>query len=90
MTATLIVRHPVSDYAAWRAVYDTVGGLHAKHQVTSSQVLQMPNDANDVTVIHNFASLDNANGLAADPELKSAMERAGVAGAPRIEIFVSA
>ena len=26
-TATLIVRHRVQDYGAWRAVYDTLEGL---------------------------------------------------------------
>jgi uncharacterized protein (DUF1330 family) len=88
MSATLIVRHSVTDYATWRAVYDSVGPLQAKHGVTSSQVLQLPGDANDVTVVHNFATVAQAEGLANDPELKSAMQQGGVAGPPRIEIFV--
>ena len=29
--ATLIVRHRVQDYGAWRAVYDTVEGLRQQH-----------------------------------------------------------
>lgn len=89
MTATLIVRHSVADYANWRKVFDSVAALQAKHGVTGSEVLQLPGDKNDVTVIHHFPTLGQAQALVGDPELKSAMERAGVAGPPRIEILVA-
>ena len=44
MSATLIVRHPVQDYAAWRAVYDgaEVAALHAKHGVSNARVGRPP------------------------------------------------
>jgi len=35
MTATLIVRHPVADYAAWRSVYDQLDSLRGQHGCTS-------------------------------------------------------
>ena len=89
MSATLIVRHPVSDYTAWRAVYDgpEVASLHAKYGVSNARVGQSPDDANDVLVTHDFASTSDAQGFAADPELKTVMQSAGVTGAPQIEIF---
>ena len=90
MTATLIVRHPVSDYAAWRVVYNEVGTLRDQHGCTSERVLQLPTDAYDVVAIHDFPTVEQAEAFAADPALKAAMERSGVAGAPRIEIFASA
>ncbi len=91
MTATLIVRHPVTDYATWRRTYDSnaVSALHTKHGVTDSEVLRAPDDANDITVIHRVPTTAAANALAGDPELKDAMMNGGVAGAPRIEIFES-
>lgn len=91
MSATIIVRHPVTDYATWRATFDgpAVSALHAKHGVTASEVLRAPDDANDVTVIHRFETTAAANALADDPDLKAAMMNAGVAGPPRIEIFES-
>ena len=91
MSATLIVRHPVTDYATWRATYDSdvVSALHAKHGVTDSEVLRMPDDGNDVTVIHRLPTTAAAGALAGDPALKEAMMNGGVAGAPRIEIFES-
>ena len=91
MSATLIVRHPVTDYATWRATYDSaaVSALHAKHGVSDSEVLRAPNDANDVTVIHRLATTDAANALAGDSDLTDAMMNGGVAGPPRIEILES-
>jgi len=89
MSATLIVRHPVADYAAWRPVYDEVGPLRDRHGCTAERVLTLPNDANDVVAIHDFPTVEQAEAFAADPALKAAMARAGVAGAPRIEIFAS-
>jgi hypothetical protein len=90
MSATLIVRHPVNDYDTWLAAYESVFPLHKQYGVTSSQVLHAPGDLNDITVIHNFSTLEDAQGLAGDPALKAAMERGGVSGAPRIEIVVGA
>ena len=90
MSATLIVRHPVADYATWRKVYDDVDDLRASHGCTEQRVLVSPEDGNDVAAIHEFPSVDQAREFAADPALKEAMDRAGVTGAPRIEIFESA
>ncbi len=90
MSATLIVRHPVQDFDAWKVVYNEVGTLRDQHGCTGERVLQLPTDANDVVAIHEFPSVGQAEAFASDPALKAAMERSGVAGAPRIEIFVGA
>jgi hypothetical protein len=41
-------------------------------------------DPNDVTVVNEFASLEQAKAFAADPSLKEAMDRAGVMSEPKI------
>ena len=89
MSATLIVRHPVADYATWRAVYDSeaVKALHSKYGVSSAKVLRSPDDSNDVLVLHDFTEVDQANAFAADPALQEAMSRGGVSAPPRIEVF---
>jgi hypothetical protein len=89
MSATMIVRHPVQDYSTWRAVYDgpDVAALQQKYGVSNARVAQGPQDTNDVLVTHDFASISDAEGFAGDPGLKQVMDAAGVAGAPRIEIF---
>jgi len=88
--ALSIVQHPVRDYAAWRTVYEQVQPLRDKHGVSAADVLQDPADPNQVTVLHWFPSVSQAQAFAADPGLKDAMATAGVTAAPRIEIVVEA
>jgi hypothetical protein len=91
MTRALsIVQHPVKDYAAWRTAYEGVQPLRDKHGVSAADVLQDPADPNNVTVLHWFPSVGQAQAFVADPKLKDAMTSAGVTGAPRIEIVVEA
>jgi len=89
MSATLVVRHTVNDYATWRPVYDELESLRVQHGCTDKRVLRSPDDANDIFITHDFPSVEQAGAFAHDPALREGMERAGVAGAPRIEIFES-
>jgi hypothetical protein len=85
--ATLVVRHPVTDYGSWRAVYDEVGPLRTQHGCTADRVIRDADDPLQVLVMHEFPTVEDARGFADDPALKVSMDRAGVAGPPRIEIY---
>ncbi len=79
------IQHPVADYDAWKAVYDernpgTFGAIFAR-------VNRSVGDPNLVVVVAGFESVEAANGMIESPDLKAAMDRAGVTAAPRIEIF---
>ena len=89
MSATLVVRHKVNDYAAWRVVYDELEPLRLQHGCTDKRVLASSDNANDLLITHDFPSVKQAGDFAHDPELREGMDRAGVAGAPVIEIFAS-
>ncbi len=88
--ATLLVRHSVEDYAAWRTVYDSVDDLRAAHGCTGAEVMVDPADGTDIYVLHRFPTVEQAQAYAGSDELRSAMGRAGVSGPPRIEIAVEA
>ena len=82
------IQHPVADFEAWKSVYDerhpgTFGALFAR-------VNRLVSDPNMVTVVAGFESVDAANGMIESPDLKAAMDRAGVTGAPRIEVYEEA
>ena len=87
MSATLVVRHNVQDYAAWRKVYDGLEPLRVQHGCTAKRVMRLPDDGNDLFITHDFPTAEQAAGFAHDPGLRAGMEQAGVEGAPRIEIF---
>jgi len=90
MAATLIVRHRVNDYSAWRSVYDSVDELRQQHGCTDDEVLADPADKQDLFVLHRFPTVDQAKAFAGSNELREAMSRAGVVGPPRVEIAVEA
>ena len=89
MSATLAVRHSVNDYAAWRVVYDEVESIRAEHGCTGQHVTCNPQDPKDLFITHEFPTVAQAEAFTADPNFGAAMHRAGVASAPRIEIFQS-
>ena len=88
--ATLIVRHRVNDYSAWRSAYDGADGLRQQHGCTGDEVLVDPTDKQDVFVLHRFPTVEQAEAFSGSDELREAMGRAGVAEPPRIEIAVEA
>jgi hypothetical protein len=87
MGATLAVRHNVRDYDAWRKVYDELEPLRIQHGCTAKRVMRLRDDANDVFITHDFPTAEQASSFAHDPALRTGMERAGVEGAPQIDIF---
>ena len=84
--ARLFARHEVADYGIWRTVFDAFAPTQKKLGAVSSAVYRSADNPKDVTVVHDFRSVDEAKAFAASPELKAAMEKAGVKGAPQIWI----
>lgn len=80
----MFVRHEVADYGVWRKAFDAFAPAQKKHGVINKAVYQSTDNPNDVTVIHDFHSLEKAKAFAASAELKATMEKAGVKGAPQI------
>ena len=86
----VFVRHQVADYKVWRKVYDGLAKFQKEHGVFYRAVYQSADDPNDVTVVHDFHSIEKARAFVADPELKAAMEKSGVKGPPQIVVTVRA
>ncbi|MEJ2734814.1 MAG: antibiotic biosynthesis monooxygenase [Anaerolineae bacterium] len=82
--AYMFVRHSVQDYEAWKSAFDSVGDLRRRNGEKSYQILRQENGSSEVVALFEWDSLDNARKYAASPELKEAMQRAGVTGKPEI------
>jgi hypothetical protein len=80
----LFVRHNVEAYETWRAVYDDFDATRRSMGVTGHAVYRNVDDGNDITAYHDFATLDAARAFAGSSQLREAMGKAGVAGAPQI------
>ncbi|MGD8794666.1 MAG: antibiotic biosynthesis monooxygenase [Anaerolineae bacterium] len=82
--AYMLVRQNVRDYEAWKSVFDSVKDLRKRNGEKSYQILRQGNGSNEVVALFAWDNLDNARKYASSPELKAAMERAGVTGKPEI------
>jgi Antibiotic biosynthesis monooxygenase len=81
---TMFARHTVSDYKAWRKVYDDLASVQKTKGVNAEAVYQATDNPNDVTVTHEFRTVEAAMAFVKSNELKKAMQSAGVVGAPTI------
>jgi quinol monooxygenase YgiN len=84
---TVIVKHEVKEYSPWRKVYDADLPNRKAHGFKVSGVYTDVKNPNMVTIIGQFASEEAANAFITSPELKEAMGKAGVVGAPEVTIL---
>jgi quinol monooxygenase YgiN len=82
--ASMLVQHKVKDFTDWKNVYDSVADLRTKNGELSDSIYRDASDPNSLTIIFKWDSLANAQKYAQSPELKAAMEKAGVEGPPSI------
>ncbi len=86
-TAGMIVVHAVKDFVAWKKAYDSVEGLRRRHGIIGAAVNQSLDEPNVVTVYHQAETRAELQAFAASPELKAAMQQAGVAGPPEFRFY---
>jgi quinol monooxygenase YgiN len=80
--AQLFVQHKVEEYAKWRAVFDEMTAVRATTGSTGYSVFRNAADPNEVIILSEFPDLDQARQYAQLPELRQAMQRAGVISQP--------
>ena len=82
--AQLYVHHKVADYAKWRVVYDEMDAVRRSLGQTGSQVFRTAADPNEIVALTEWPSVEKARQYATSPDLKDAMQRAGVVSQPDI------
>jgi len=86
--ATLFVRHSVSDYEAWRKVYDEFFEARKGAGVTGEAVYRSVDDPNEVTLVLDFQTIEAAHAFPNDQKLEAAYRQAGSLGAPAIWVGI--
>jgi hypothetical protein len=85
--ATMIVKHRVKNFESWKVVFDELEATRRKHGWTGHQVYRDATDPNLVTIVNHMGDLAGAQAYGGSPDLRSAMERAGVISAPEIQFL---
>ena len=82
--AGMLVQHKVKDFANWKKVYDSQAAFRASSGELSNEIYHNASDPNQLILVFKWSSVENAQKFAHSPELKAAMEKAGVDGPPTI------
>ena len=80
----MFARHDVADFARWREQYDAFDTERRGLGVVAEAVYPSADNETDVTVSHDFATLEAAKAFVASERLREIMARAGVAGQPTV------
>jgi len=80
----MFVRHAVADFATWKQAYDDFDMERRTMGVVGDAVFQATDDSNDVTVWHDFETLDAGLAFVESERLREVMAEARVVSEPAI------
>jgi len=86
----VLIRHKVEDYNRWRATFDDALMMRRNAGEQSYRVFRNYEDANEVTVLCDFDTLEHAKAFANSSGLKTAMQASGVIDAPAVQYLQEA
>ncbi len=85
--ALVVVLHRVEDYEVFRGLYDSAVSLLKAAGVTAESVHRMADDPDNVLVMHEFDTMDQAREFFTSPLFLEVAGEMGVLEPIRIEYF---
>jgi len=79
----LLVRNKVEDYEQWKPVFDH-GATRKRSGSKGGWILRNADDPNELVILLQWDSLENAQRFANADDLRDAMQRAGVTDQPDV------
>ena len=79
----LLVRHKVEDYERWKPVFDH-GATRKRSGSKGGWILRSADDPNELVILLEWDSSENARHFVNADETREAMHRAGVADEPDV------
>jgi len=81
----VLVNHKVADYNTWRSVFDAALDFRHNGGECSCRIFRKAGDPNDLTLLFDWETLEDAKRYMSCAELRDKMRQAGVVGIPAIE-----
>jgi len=85
----MVATHKVADFAKWLASYEGHDSMRLANGIHSYVIGRGLQDTSMVLVAVKVDDLDKAKAFSKSPDLKKAMEKGGVKGAPSINFFTA-
>ena len=79
---TMITRHAVRDYGAWRPVFDAHIPAQMAAGLTNGRVYRSAEDPNDILILFDMPDRRRAEEFSRADDLRTTMQNAGVVGQP--------
>ena len=86
--AWIHVRHRVGDYNRWKEVFDGLSELKMRYGWKRYRIFQVAGDRNDLLVMEEFDSVEQARSFLESKDLRNAMQAAGVVSAPEVSLLL--
>ena len=84
---TLFVHHKIEDYAKWRKVFDQMDSIRRSMGETGFRVFRTAADPNELVILTDCPTAEQARQYAQSPDLKQGMQQAGVISQPEVLIL---
>jgi quinol monooxygenase YgiN len=81
-----MIKHPVKDYNSWKAVYMANDSLRDAYGISKFVIGRGTDDTTITFVVEKISDVQKVRDFGASPDLKAAMDSAGVTGPPVIAL----
>ena len=78
----LLIRHKVTDYAAWKVVFEEHGYSRRANGSNGGRLFRNAVDPSEILILLDWDDLDRARLFAQSDDLREAMVRSGLADEP--------
>jgi hypothetical protein len=82
--AHILIHHKIEDYGKWKPAFDAHSSYRAENGSMGGKVFRNADDPNDLFILLEINSIDNAKKFVSSDATKEAMKNAGVIGMPEI------
>ena len=82
------VRYRVGDYNRWKEVFDGLSELKMRYGWKRYRLFQVAGDRNDLLVMEEFATVEQARSFLESKELREAMRVAGAVSTPEATLLL--
>jgi hypothetical protein len=83
----LVVELRIGDYAKWRSVFDKNKSLRDAAGFKNLRIYRNADDVNDVVLLGETSDMRKLRKALTAPQLRAAMQEAGVVGQPMVHII---
>ena len=86
----ILVRHKVADYNRWKEAFDSHLNARKRAGETGFRLFHNVEDMREIFLLVDWQSIEEARKFMTSDELRDAMAKAGVMGAPEVQYLEDA